>query len=248
MAENMGKAVRARRNSPKSGYRTNLRRESHYNDAALPISLDPAPRKIVGATDHVKHGRLRRYLGGSMSGVGVWVSGLLRLPGGSVSLSMTGLQAKDFSPDDHHVGAAVRRGAPAATTGGACCRRGSSARSAPSHSVPARYCEPASRPCRCLGPDEHVLDDARPHLSNGSCCPASPARSAVCRDAPCGGCGCSGPSPSASPRSPPTDRRCPPTRPRPCCPDQGCPPRPGCRAPPRRSPGNAAPACAGGPR
>ena len=42
--------------------------------------------------------------------------------------------------------------------------------------------------------------------------------------------------------------RCPPTPPRPCCPDRECHPQPGCRAPPRPSLGNAAPACACGPR
>ena len=44
------------------------------------------------------------------------------------------------------------------------------------------------------------------------------------------------PSSSAPPRSPPSDKRCPPIRPRPCCPHPGYRREPYCRASPRRSP------------
>ena len=55
----------------------------------------------------------------------------------------------------------------------------------------------------------------------------------------CDGSGSSTPSSSAPPRSPPSDKRCPPIRPRPCCPHPGYRREPYCRASPRRSPDSA---------
>ena len=129
--------------------------------------------------------------------------------------------------------------------GGACCRRGSSTRSAPSP-APARHYAPASRPCRCSGPRRHARRGPEP--TNGSCCLASRARSAACCGGPCDGSGSATPSPSATPRSPPSGKRCPPTHPKPCCLHPGYRRGLSCRAPPRRSHDSAAPACADGPR
>ena len=80
-----------------------------------------------------------------------------------------------------------------------------------------------------LGP-EHQCSSARPHLRTGRRCPLSRSLSGLLRCPLRWIPASSGPFPSASPRSPPTDRRCPPTPPRPCCPDRECHPQPGCRA------------------
>ena len=98
----------------------------------------------------------------------------------------------------------------------------------------------------CSGPRKHARRG--PERTNGPCCLASRARSAACCGRLCDGSGSSTPSPSAPPRSPPSDKRCPPIRPRPCCPHPGYRREPYCRASPRRSPDSAAPACTDGPR
>ena len=116
--------------------------------------------------------------------------------------------------------------------GGACCRRGSSTRSAPSP-APARHYVPASRPCRCSGPED-MLDGTR--TTNGSRClllalAQRLVAAALAMD----------PAPQplllqAASISAERKRR--------CCPHPGYRRGLGCRAPPRRSHDSAAPACA----
>ena len=140
-----------------------------------------------------------------MSGVGVWVFGLLRLPGG-YCFPVNGGSRQIFSPDDHHVGAAAE--ALQLHQAAHVDRRGSSARSAPSP-VPARYCAPASRPCRCSGPRTRASTRART-FERALLPRFSPLAQRLVAMPLAVDAAESGPSPSASPRSPPTDRRCPP--------------------------------------
>ena len=112
-----------------------------------------------------------------------------------------GLKA-DVSSNDHHVGAAAARRS----------RRGRRRLSWALFFSPIRALAQTGPVLRTSVPPMSLLwapnmCSTRARTWSGSCCPAAPARSAACCDAPCGESGSSGHPPPASPRTPPTDRR-----------------------------------------
>src|SRR3954454_11377363 len=126
---------------------------------------------------------------------------------------------------------------------GSCCTRGSSGRSLP-WLVRGRSCARSCRPCWCA--DGRRRARRASALWNVFCSPLAPAAIRAFPCSPCGGCGSSSPSQRAFPRSPSSDKRCRPTRPRRCCGDREGRRASGCREPPRSSPCSAASACACG--